>query len=230
MIARALLAALALFATPGLASAQTGGIQVAPVLVSLSPERAMGSVSLRNGRHRAVSFEVEAYAWTQVNGEDQLVRTNDLIVAPSVFEVVANGEQTIRLGVRNASRDGGEQAYRILLRELPSDQQHGVALGFTLEMSLPVFMTPRGAVAIVTDRVDGQHIILSNEGASFAQINLMQSDERLPSPRYLLAGSSAAIELPAQTNGIQLIVSGAGGLHHERTINVGLPDHLASVR
>lgn len=230
MIVRALLAALALFATPGLASAQTGGIQVAPVLVSLSPERAMGSVNLRNSRQRPVSFEVEAYAWTQVNGEDQLVRTTDLIVAPGVFEVAANGEQTVRLGVRNANSEGGERAYRILLRELPSEQQHGVALGFTLEMSLPVFMTPRGATANVAERVEGQQVILTNDGDSFAQINLIQGDERLPAPRYLLAGSSAAVDLPAEANGIQLIVAGAGGLHNERTINVGRPDHLASVR
>ncbi len=82
----------------------------------------------------------------------------------------------------------------------------------------------------MTSVVEGQRIILTNEGGSFAQINLIQNDERLPSPRYLLAGSSAEVKLPAHTSGVQLIATGTGGLHNERTINVGRPDQHASVR
>ena len=226
---RTLLVAVALVAVPGMAHAQTGGIQVAPVLVSLSPDHTIGSVRLRNSRARPVAFEVEAFAWSQVNGEDQLTPTDQLIVAPGVFEIPAHGEQTIRLGARGVTSDS-EHAYRIVLRELPSEQQHGVALGFSLEMSLPVFVTPAGAQANITSHTEDGRLILTNTGASFAQISLLQSQQRLPSPRYLLAGSSAQIELPAQASGLQLIATTANGQHSERTINVGRPDQHASVR
>lgn len=225
---RALLLAVVLVAAPDMAGAQTGGIQVAPVLVSLSPQQTIDSVRMRNGRSRPVSFEVEAYAWTQVNGEDVLTRTSDLIVAPGVFEIPANGEQTIRIGARRQAAT--EQAYRILLRELPSEQHTGVALGFSLEMSLPIFMTPPGAAANVTSRVDGNNIVLTNTGSSYAQIRLVQNEQHLDAPRYLLAGSSATVELPAQQHAIQLIASGAGGQRNERTIDVGRSNQHASVR
>jgi len=192
---RALLLAVAVIAAPSVASAQTGGIQVAPVLVSLSPQQTIDSIRMRNGRTRPVSFEVEAYLWSQVNGEDVLTRTSLLIVAPGVFEIPANGEQTIRIGARRQA--ASEQSYRILLRELPSEEHTGVALGFSLEMSLPVFMTPPGAAANVTSRVDGNTVILTNSGSSYAQIRLVQNNQHLDAPRYLLAGSSATVELPA---------------------------------
>lgn len=226
---RALLAAAALLAAPNVAGAQTaGGIRVAPVLVSLSPERAIGSVSLHNGRASAVSFEVEAFTWTQVNGQDQLTPTTTLIVAPGVFEIPAGQEQTLRLGVRNADPNV-ETAFRILLRELPAERQSGVALGFALEMSLPIFVTPRGARAEIASRTEGQQLILTNTGRSYSQIALLNGQQRLDAPRYLLAGASATIELPAQALNLQLHQANASG-QTERTINVGHSVQHASVR
>lgn len=229
MIVRALITAVFFFMAQGVASAQTGGIRVAPVLVSLNPERAIGSVQLHNGRTTAVSFEVEAYVWTQVEGQDRLTPTNALIVAPGVFEIAPGGDQTIRLGVRSANGES-ETAYRILLRELPSPRRDGVALGFALEMSLPVFVTPRGARADLTSYAEGQHLTLTNAGSSFAQITLLSGEQRLEAPRYLLAGSSATIELPAQTPPVRLIEAHAGGQQNERTIHVGHSVQHASVR
>ena len=228
---RSFFLALALFATPGVAMAQSQGIQVAPVLVSLSPEHAIDSIRLRNGRSRAVAFEVEAYAWSQVDGQDRLTPTNELIVAPGVFEIAANSAQTVRLGVRDSNGGESERAYRILLRELPRQEQTGAALGFTLEMSLPVFVTPRGAQANLISRTEGGRLVLTNSGSSFAQISILQtSQQRIPSPRYLLAGSSAAVAIPAQTSTLRLIATTGDGQHSERTIHVGPTDQHASLR
>lgn len=229
VIVRAFVFAALFFVAQGMANAQTGGIRVAPVLVSLTPERAIGSVRLHNGRAAAVSFEVEAYAWSQDNGEDVLTPTRALIVAPAVFEIAAGGEQTVRLGVQGADANA-ESAYRILLRELPDENAHGVALGFALEMSLPVFVTPESARADVGARIEGQNLILTNTGRSFSQLALLNGQQRLQAPRYLLAGASATIELPAQTPAVQLLLAGSGGQYHERTIHVGQSVQHASVR
>lgn len=226
---RVLLAVAALLAAPSVANAQNaGGIRVAPVLVSLSPERPIGSVRLHNGRTSPVSFEVEAYSWTQVNGQDQLTLTSALVIAPGVFEIPAGQEQTLRLGVRSADPNV-ETAFRILLRELPAERQSGIALGFALEMSLPIFVTPRGARAEIASRTEGQQLILTNTGRSYSQIALLNGQQRLDAPRYLLASASATIELPAQALELQLHQANASG-QTERTIHVGPSVQHASVR
>ncbi|MEZ5958915.1 MAG: fimbria/pilus periplasmic chaperone [Hyphomonadaceae bacterium] len=225
---RALIVAATFFMAQNAASAQTGGIRVAPVLVSLTPERAIGSIRLTNGRDTPVSFEVEAYVWSQANGEDQLIPTNTLIVAPAIFEIRAGSEQTVRLGVRDADPTH-ESAYRILLRELPAERQSGAALGFALEMSLPVFVTPRGAAADITTHVDGQRLTLTNTGNSFAQIALLSGEQRLDAPRYLLAGSSATIEISTRGGPLRLVEASALGQRNEHVIHVGPPVQHASV-
>lgn len=228
MIARALLSALVLAAAPVAASAQTARVQVAPVLVAMTPERAISSIRLRNGRSRPISFEIDAFAWSQANGRDQLTPTNQLLVAPAVFEIPANGEQVVRLGVRDANGTE-ERAYRILLRELRDQQADGVALGFTLEMSLPVFVTPRGAGSTIQTRQVGGQLILTNSGSSYSQITLLQGDQPVPSPRYLLAGASAEITLPAHTGALRLITAN-GNAQNEQIIHVAGTDFHASVR
>lgn len=52
------------------AHAQTGGIQVAPVMMVLRGDDNIASLRLRNGRDRAVAFEIDVYTWRQENGED----------------------------------------------------------------------------------------------------------------------------------------------------------------
>ena len=211
--------ALASFAAPSVAGAQTGSIQVAPVLVNMSAEHNISSVRVRNGRDRPVSFEIDAFVWTQVNGRDVLTPTRELLVAPGVFEIASNSDQVVRLGARASG--GPERAYRIVMRELPSERRSGMALGFTLEMSLPVFVSPARAHANVNARPTATGLILSNTGAGYAQIALLDGGEYLNAPRYLLAGASAEIPLPAHASAIRLRAADAGGEQSERTIHVG---------
>ncbi len=214
------------------AHAQTGGIQVAPVLISMSPERSISSLRLRNGRDRPVAFEIDAYAWRQENGRDVLTPTGALIVAPGVFEIPAHGEQVVRLGLDPATRSNGEQAYRIIMRELPTPHRNGAVLGFTLEMSLPVFVTPQGAQAQLQARVDGGALRLANTGSTFLQISAIEDADAgaLDGPRYLLAGASAVISLPPRARRIRVRGADVAGAQTERIVDVSRQDHIASVR
>src|SRR5262245_57997214 len=109
------------------AVAQSGGIQIAPVLVSMTPQRPISSLRIRNGRSDPVAFEVDAFRWTQVDGQDRLTPAPDLIVAPGVFEIAPGGDQLLRVGLRRPATDR-ETAYRLVLRELPREHESGVAL------------------------------------------------------------------------------------------------------
>lgn len=220
MITRAFLLAAALIgAAP--AAAQSRGIQVAPVLVQMAPERAFGSLRVRNGRERATAFEVDVYAWTQVNGEDVLTPTDALVAAPGVFEMQPGGEQVVRLGAIAPSRTR-ETAFRVILRELPTQRADGARLGFTLEMSLPVFVTPANARAELTTQArPGPGIVLSNTGAAHARLISLESIEAgaIDAPRYLLAGAQAATPLPHGTRAVRLRLY-EGGNPAERIVAV----------
>ncbi|MGE0742819.1 MAG: molecular chaperone [Hyphomonadaceae bacterium] len=209
------------------AAAQSGGIQVAPVLVAMSTERSIATVRVRNGREHAVAFEIDAYIWTQdVEGLDVLTPTNELLVAPGIFEAPASGEQIIRLGVRAPARDGGERAYRLLLRELPRPRGSGATLGFALEMSLPVFVTPVGASARLETELRGADgattLELINAGDAHVQVSavLDSTGQAIPAPRYLLAGARSTLAIPAGAETVRIRFSEGGGVQAERVVHV----------
>ncbi len=217
------------------AQAQTGGIQVAPVMMVLRGDDNIASLRLRNGRDRAVAFEIDVYTWRQENGEDVLTPTQDLLVAPGVFEVEAQSEQVIRLGVV-APRADAERAYRLIMRELPARRQGGSVLGFALEMSLPVFVAPEGAQASLRTRVaqsdQGRVLRVSNDGAAHIQLSAVEDMDsgRLDAPRYLLPGSSAEIPLPLAARTIRIRAADANGSQTERLVHVEPSDNRASLR
>jgi fimbrial chaperone protein len=214
---------------------QAGGIQVAPVMIAMSAEHNIASLRVRNGRDRPVAFEVDVYAWRQEGGRDVLTPTNDLVVAPGVFEVRAESEQVVRLGVLAANANT-ERAFRIILRELPSQRQGGAVLGFTLELSLPVFIAPidaRGQVeARAEERSWGPTLILANTGRTHVRVAALESAETGPvqAPRYLLAGVSVEIPLPRSARTIRLVSADIGGAEIERIVYVGRPPQRADLR
>lgn len=212
------------FAALSPAHAQSGGIQVAPVMVTMTGERNISSLRVRNGRERPVSFEIDAYAWSQRDGREILVPTNALLVAPGVFEIPAHGEQVVRLGVPAPVADT-EVAYRIVLRELPTARASGAMVGFTLEMSLPVFLTPMGARSEIETHLETrqgiQVMTITNAGHSHAQILALEDSQTgsLDAPRYLLAGASVDIPLPLEARALRLRTADLGGAHDERILH-----------
>lgn len=214
---------------------QAGGIQVAPVMIAMSAEHNIASLRVRNGRERPVAFEVDVFEWTQENGRDVLTPTSDLIVAPGVFEVRAESEQVVRLGVL-AAHASTERAFRIILRELPSQNRDGAVLGFTLELSLPVFIAPieaRGHIeARAEERPWGPTLLLANIGRTHVRLAAVETAETgaVQAPRYLLAGASAEIPLPRNARTIRLVSADIGGAEVERIIHVGRPSQHSSLR
>lgn len=236
MVIRTALIVLSLLLTTT-ASAQSGGVRVAPVMVQLSSERSISSIRLRNTRVRPVAFEVDAFEWRQgPDGGDVLEPTLDLVVAPGVFEISPDSEQVLRVGVR-AAIGAEERAYRLLLRELPGAPASGTTLGFALEMSLPVFATPEGARAILRTSVETREglraLVLNNVGGAhlqLASVHDADSGARLPAPRYILAGAAATIALPPNVRMLRLIGGDGAGAHIERIIDVDQANLVASVR
>lgn len=221
---RALLILLALAPVMALDAARAqsaGGIQVAPVMITMSEARNMVSLRVRNGRDRPVAFEVDVYDWRQENGRDVLTPSGDLLIAPGVFEAPAGAEQVVRLGALPESVRN-ERAFRVILRELPAQREGRTALGFSLELSLPVFVTPRDAQSRLEARADAAVLTLSNQGRAHIRLSSVATEAgAVQAPRYLLAGSSVEIALPQDARTVRLVCADIDGPETERIVHVG---------
>lgn len=205
---RALLLVPLAFGLMGPASAETNGVQITPVIIKIEPERSSASLRLRNWREGEVSFEVRAYEWRQVNGEDVLSEITDIVVAPSVFAVQPGAEQIVRLAIVADRRGTGrEAAYRLVLRQLPVAETEA-GLRVQLQMSLPVFAPPRsGLPNLVARRDESGAVVMSNTGSSVARLVSVDYDggEALEdAPRYLLAGAEFARQIPARVGAVRV--------------------------
>lgn len=206
-------------ALAGPAVAQTGGVQVTPVIIAMAPESGLASLRVRNWREHEVAFEVEVLSWRQEDGEDVLSSTSELVAAPSVFAIAPAEEQIIRLArAPGSAPPQRELSYRLLIRELPSPARDASGFRVELHMSLPVFVSPRPALAEIAARRVIRHgadpgIVLENTGSAhvrLASANFGEDDhplERLP--RYLLAGATITRPAPPEAASIVVVYAGA---------------------
>jgi hypothetical protein len=79
---------------------------------------------------------------------EALAPTRGLLAVPAVFNLAAGARQVIRVASREAAASDIETAYRLLITEVPTATPETAAgIRFALRLSLPVFITPPGAVA-----------------------------------------------------------------------------------
>ena len=84
---------------------------------------------------------MRVYAWSQVDGEDQLLPSDALVVSPPIVELPPAGEQTIRVVRLGAPASGQDQTYRIVVDELPqaeNDRENTVDI--RLRYVIPIFV------------------------------------------------------------------------------------------
>ncbi len=99
------------------------------------------ALTVRND-DREVLVQAEVMLWEQVDGEDRLTPTRDLLVSPAVFTLPPNGSQLVRVALRNPPADTTrELSYRLILQEVPQPANPDfTGLQVTLRLSVPVFV------------------------------------------------------------------------------------------
>lgn len=129
------------------ASALAATLQVSPVRITISADGKAGVVRLHNQSDVPTLVQVEALVWNETADLSQVATTSDILAVPPVFEIAAGAEQLIRLALRRPLTSGTEQAYRLLITEVPRAVGDGVeGVSFALRLNLPVFVTPDGAL------------------------------------------------------------------------------------
>jgi len=187
-----------------------GAFSVTPVRLYFEPRDRAVAVTLVNEGDDELALQTDIHSWTQDSvGVDQLVLTDDLVVAPPSLRLAPHTKQVVRLTLlvpRDASR---QMTYRLIVREVPEafeSKGTGIRLPIALVLNMPVFVTPAGARRRVecawdTGPVATPSVTCENTGTAYAQVREVELKRagaalaRFEGGMYLLPGARKTLPL-----------------------------------
>lgn len=228
--------ALLLIAT--CASAAAGAFSVTPVRLYMTPRDRAIAVTLTNEGDAAIVLQADINTWGQKSdGTDELVLTEDLILAPPIIKLAPKAKQVVRLALLKPADASRQLTYRMIIREVPEAlPTTSIEVPIALALSMPVFITPPGAKRLMdcnAARADAKTVMVScgNRGSAYAQIrevSVLRGDQMLAKfegGTYVLPGASKALSLKAgqaiSAGEAQLVISFDDG--QSLTNNITLP-------
>ncbi|TDG02260.1 molecular chaperone [Paraburkholderia guartelaensis] len=198
-------------------AARAATLQISPVMLELQADGNAAALTLRNPGGRPLYGQVRVFRWDQVDGEDTLTPTRDLIASPPLIQVPPQTDQLVRLVRADAAPVAAEQSYRLLIDELPSPGD-APAGGVTIRLrySVPVFVEPAAATGQprlawhLVRAPNGWALRVGNTGSRRAQIGAVELVNAAGKVYviskgllgYALAGRSGqwGVPLPADAN------------------------------
>ena len=108
------------------------GLQVSPTSLSLPAKQRAGIFTLGNTGKEPLTAQVRVFRWTQdANGGEILEPTDAVIASPPMVNREAGAQQQFRVMRVKPSDKQAEEAYRLIVDELPSPNakpQKGIQL------------------------------------------------------------------------------------------------------
>lgn len=140
-------AACLAYAAPATAS----GLQVSPISVTLRAEQNADGLWLSNTGETALHAQVRVFRWTQENGEEKLLPTQELAVSPPMLALPPGERQLVRVIRLAPPPQEAEASYRVIVDELPLETAPAKnGLQFVLRYSIPVFLSPAGEAPLAS--------------------------------------------------------------------------------
>lgn len=93
-------------------------------------------------------MQVRIVRWQQENGFERYTAQQDVVASPPIVTIGTGNKQLIRLIRQGTIPKGVEQAYRIIVDEIPQpDVKASPAIGLRLQMrySIPLFVYGQGS-------------------------------------------------------------------------------------
>lgn len=201
---------LSLFAPWAVATA--GVFSVTPVRLYMTPRDRAIALTLTNEADTEVVLQADINTWSQKpDGTDELVLTEDLILAPPIIKLAPKARQVVRLALLKPADASRQLTYRMIIREVPEalPQAQAIQVPIALALSMPVFITPPVAkrkMDCTTSRADAQTLNLKcgNTGTAYAQIReaaVMRGEQalaRFEGGSYILPGASKTVSLKGE--------------------------------
>lgn len=138
-------------------SLYAGSIRISPVQIDLVNSNNAASFSLMNQSSVASNLQIRVFKWEQnENGEDILTETDEIAVSPPAIKIQGDTAYNIRVIKTKSVSENIEQAYRIIIDELPSpydSRKVENGLQVLVRTSLPLFSVKKENFSNLSARV-----------------------------------------------------------------------------
>ena len=194
-------------------TASAGTFSVTPLRVTIKSNEASTSFVLSNQGNESTLVQTELLAWSQLEGDDVLVPTNDLVVSPPIFQLAPGAAHTIRVGLLNGADRSSELSYRLFLQEVPTQKKNNEqGISTVLRLGLPVFImptthlktmlkwhairAPSGGMTLVLKNLSNTHIQAIN-CKIHDENGILISEQKLAT--YILSGQSHSWQIKSSS-------------------------------
>jgi fimbrial chaperone protein len=175
--------------------AAASSLQVAPTGLAFAGAESAQALWLTNTGSEELAAQVRVFAWSQAGGKDELAPTQAMLASPPMLRIAPGARQLVRVIRTGAPPAGAEQAYRVVVDELPPAQDQ-VASGvqYVLRYSIPAFVAGPGGTAAPdmawkTAISDGiLQLDASNRGGAHAQLTAISMVAADGTPAELTPG------------------------------------------
>ena len=139
--------ALLLYAAAATAVAGGGAggsvLGVSPVGIERAGKERTAVLTLRNGGSEPLNVQLRVFRWTQVDGEDVLVRTSDIVASPPAAVILPGQRNVVRVVRQDTDPPAEAEAYRLIVDEVPDPEAvKAGTIKMALRQSVPVFFLP----------------------------------------------------------------------------------------
>ncbi|RKR54244.1 fimbrial chaperone protein [Yokenella regensburgei] len=162
--ALACLSAIVCTASPALA----GGLQIAPVSLTLQGTQNADGIWLSNEGGAPLNAQVRVWRWTQSGNNDRLDNAQGLAISPPMLALAPGEKQLVRVIRTGPANPNVEDAWRLSIDELPPAKREKNQIQFVMRYSVPVFIQPAG-VANAAPRL--QWRLVAADGKAFVEVN-----------------------------------------------------------
>ncbi|OUJ88095.1 pilus assembly protein, partial [Acinetobacter nosocomialis] len=166
-------------------------IRLSPISLEMVDNQTASSLSIYNQSSESSNFQTRVFEWLQVDGKDQLIPTDDVVISPPVFKLPSDGSFNLRVVRVNATPVTDEKAYRIILDELPQPvDSRKVSQGVTvlLRSSLPLFVVNKNAFAQINWKIENSQnqpfLVLNNTGTRHALLSYLSIIDKTTNNSY----------------------------------------------
>lgn len=72
-------------------------IRLSPIGLELLDTQSATTLNIYNQSTESSDFQVRAFEWSQVEGKDQLIPTDDIVISPPIFKLASEGSYNLRV-------------------------------------------------------------------------------------------------------------------------------------
>lgn len=129
-------------------------VMIWPVDPSIEDDQRATALWLENRGAETVSMQVRVFGWSQSGTEENFENQERIIASPPLAVIPAGQRQLVRLMNTAPVPDGKEQAYRVLVDELPESESasanpgagnNTIGVKLQIRYSIPLFVHGKGS-------------------------------------------------------------------------------------